>query len=107
MMDLVYFGYEWEVESKELEKEFMKNVETAFPQVKLVDAYDSIKGYRREVFLEDSMKQEYYAWLIGDGWMEASLTLQLLMRDESTKEEFEKIWKLAKTKYPEAFKPEN
>ena len=33
-VDLVYFGYEWEDDSRKLEKEFIEEVSKAFPTAK-------------------------------------------------------------------------
>lgn len=106
MMDLMYFGYDWESDSQKLEKQFKETIVTIFPEVKLVDAYNSIKGYRQEVYLPDEQKDNYLTWIIGDGWIYISLTMQLMMMDKEQSNEFKRIFALAKLQYPEAFKPE-
>ncbi len=110
-MDLLYFGYDFgETESKKHEEEFIKEIREKFPNVKLQDAYDSIKGYRQEVYLEKENKDNYFSWLFGKGWFEMSMTMQLIMMTSGTEPEqkilFDRYFKLAKTQYPEAFKPE-
>jgi hypothetical protein len=47
MTDLMYFGYEWEDDSYPLQEEFIKEVKEEFADVRLEDAYDSIKGFRQ------------------------------------------------------------
>jgi len=104
IMDIIYFGYE--DDSTKLEKEFIDEVKIAFPNVILKNAYDSIKGYRREVHLDKSDEDNYCSFLIGKGWFEMSLTLQISMLDKAEHEKFNKWFNLAKKQYPEAFKPE-
>jgi hypothetical protein len=106
MMDLMYFGYDHENDSAKFEKEFKGSIVKVFPDVKLVNAYDDIKGYRQEVHLPDEQKDNYLSWLIGDGWLEMSFTMQIMMMDKEQKEEFKRIFALAKKQYPQAFKPE-
>ena len=43
--DLMYFGYEWDADSKKNGTDFIAEIK---------DAYDSIKGYRQEVYLEET-----------------------------------------------------
>lgn len=100
-MDIMYFE-----DSTEYQEEFMRDIKEAFPDIELRDAYDSIKGYRQEVHYPDELETEYLAWLVGNGWLEMSLTMQIIMRDEGQRERFDKAWSLAKEKYPEAFKKE-
>ena len=59
MMDLMYFGYTWEDDSAKFEKVFKELISTIFLDVKLVNAYDEIKGYRQEVHLPEDKKDEY------------------------------------------------
>lgn len=106
MMDLMYFGYDHENDSAKFEKEFKESIVKTFPDVKLVNAYDDIKGYRKEIHLPDEQKDNYLSWLIGDGWLEMSFTMQIMMMDKEQKEEFKRIFALAKTQYPHAFKPD-
>jgi hypothetical protein len=104
MMDLVYFGYD--DDSYRLQADFIREVEERFPDVVLNDAYDSIKGCRQDVRLDKSREDEYYTFLIGKGWFEMSLTMQLVMRSDERNDDFKKWFELAKKEYPEAFKPE-
>ncbi len=104
MMDLLYFGYVWENDSPKLEKEFKESIITVFPNVKLIDAYNDIKGYRQEVHLLDEEKDDYLSWIIGDGWLNMSLNLQIMILDKEQKSEFERIFALAKKQYPQSFK---
>lgn len=100
----MYFGYTWNSESRKNEQDFIKEVKEAFPNVVLKDAYNEIKGYRQEVWLEDNQEDEYMAYLIGNGWYNLSLTLQI---DMMSKEKHDKVMKwidLAKKQFPENFK---
>ena len=103
-MDLMYFGYDYEDDSRGLEIDFKKEVKEKFDSVELKDAYDQIKGYRQEVYLPTELKEEYNIWLIANGWFKMSMNLQLTMMGE--KEEFRRLIDLTKIKYPEAFKKE-
>lgn len=102
--DLLYFGYEWDAESKQFETEFISEIKEKFPNVELKDAYDSIKGYRREVFLEESESENYWPWLIAHSWLEFSLTGQLMLMDADQKDKLLKYINLARSQYPEKFK---
>ena len=106
-MDLIYFGYSYENNSRQYEIDFKKEIKEKFDNVELKDAYDDIKGYRQQVHLNKDQKDNYYAWLIGKGWFEMSLNMQLMMRDKNLESEFERIFKLAKTQYSESFKNVN
>jgi hypothetical protein len=102
--DLLYFGYEYEDDSKSNETTFMKEVKEKFPNVQFKDAYDSIKGYRQELFLEESEKDNYFAWILAQQYYGMSFTMQLMMLDPEQKEKFTKYFNLAKSLYPEVFK---
>lgn len=108
-MDLVYFGYDCN-ENRKLQAEFISEIKEKFPDVELRNAYDYIKGFRQEVYVEEKNNDEYYSWLFGKGWFEFSLTMQLIMMSTKTdpemKQKFDRYFALAKTQYPEAFKPE-
>jgi aspartokinase len=106
MTDLVYFGYVWDDDSYSNQVEFMKEVETKFANVEFSEAYDSIKGYRKEVILKDEQKDDYYAWIMAHGWHWSSLTVSLMLMDKGQKEEAERLIDLAKETYPENFKSE-
>lgn len=105
--DLVYFGYDWDADAINHQTEFMKTLRERFPMVEFKDAYDSIKGYRQEVYLPEEESDNYFSWLLGYQWFEFSLTLQLIMMSPEKKEEFEKYFALAKKQYPQEFKPES
>lgn len=102
--DLMYFGYSWEDNSQKNENDYISEVKGRFPNVELKDAYDEIKGYRQEVYLEEAESDNYWAWLIAHGWIELSLTGQLMLMDESEKEKLLKFISLAKEQYPHKFK---
>ena len=106
MMDIMYFGYEWDEDSREIEIEFIPEIKKKFKDVELRDAFDSIKGYRQEVHLPDEMKDDYYCWLMGNGWFELSITMQIMMMDKKEEKEFKRLFELTKIQYPEAFKKE-
>lgn len=110
--DLVYFGTDWDEEggtkSEKHQSDFMVELKVRFPNVKFKDCYNEIKGLRQEVYLEQVDDNNYFSWLIGKGWFEFSLTMQVLMmdKDPKQKEKFDKYIALAKKQYPEEFKPE-
>ena len=105
--DLVYFGYEWDDDSKGFETDFIKEIKEKFPNVELRNAFDYIKGHRQEVYLDDNETDEnYYAWLIAFGWLEFSFSCQLMMMspEKEMKGRFRNYVTIAKSLYPEKFK---
>lgn len=108
--DLVYFGYDHEpkeaAEAREAEKEFIETLKERFPEAEFKDAYDYIKGYRREVYLPKESSDHYYAWIIAFGWYDFSLTMSIMMRSADKKEDVTKYIELAKSEYPQNFKSE-
>ena len=107
--DLLYFGYDWSedgLNNAKLEKEFMNELRIRFIDVVFEDAYDSIKGYRQEVYLKESDNDDYYSWILANGWHNCSLTMQIIMMEgsEESKNKFHKYFNLAKEQYPENFK---
>lgn len=109
--DLVYFGYSYgedDKQNRKFQSDFISEIKERFPHVELKDSYDDIKGYRQTVYLHKEDNDNYYSWLIGKGWFEMSLTLQLIMmssgNEPEQKEKFDKYFQLAKIQYPEAFK---
>jgi len=105
-MDIMYFGYPWDKDGPKFQEEFIKDVKEKFPNVKLENAYDGIKGYRQSVHLPDTETDNYMCFLIGKGWLELSLTLQIAMMDKSEHDKVKGWFAMAKKEYPEAFKPE-
>lgn len=109
-MDLLYFGYYDDAGSGEDQAKFMKEIKEKFPNTEFQDAFDDIKGYRQEVFMEKKNEDNYYAWLIGEGWFECSLSMQLIMmsagKEPKNKGRFDKYFALAKEQYPHNFKSE-
>jgi hypothetical protein len=107
-MDLVYFGYDYYgEESKEsigYQNEFMKDIKERFPEVKFKDAYDQIKGFRQEVILPEEEKEDYYSWIIAFGWLEFSLSMQLLSMSPDKRDELMSLIDKAKKEYPQNFK---
>ena len=106
-MDLVYFGYdnpgeESETAQKE-EKEFMETLKERFPSVTFKDVYDEIKGFRREVFLDDEFKEQYYTWIFGCGWHHYSLMLSIMMANIDGSNEAEKISRCGNFRIPSKF----
>lgn len=97
--DLVYFGRE-----KGNMDRYCREVKEAFPNVKLNDTYDTIKGYRQEVFLLETQSDDYFAWLIAYGWGESSLNLMLIATSEDNMDEVKRYVELAKQQYPHKFK---
>ena len=108
MMDLMYFGYGYgeNDHATEYQSDFIKEVKEKFPNVRLENAYDEIKGYRQSVYLEDTEKDDFFSFLFGKGWFEMSLTAQIAMMTEEEHDDVKRWINLAKKQYPEAFKPE-
>ena len=104
-MDLVYFGYAYEGDSQNLEKEFIDEIKSKFPECELKNAYDEIKGYRREISLPDELKDDYYTWIFAFGWAECSLSASLMMMGDNV-DSARKYIDMAKSQYPEKFKSE-
>jgi hypothetical protein len=109
--DLVYFGYDHDTkeaaEAREAEKEFMETLKERFPEAEFKDAYDYIKGYRREVYLPEGSSESYYAWIIAFGWYDFSLTMSIMFRSPDQKDDVTKYIELAKSEYPQNFKTES
>ena len=103
-MDLMYFGSAYEPKTSDFEKDFITEIKAEFQNVTLKDAYDDIKGYRQEVHINEGDKDNYFAFLIGKGWYQMSLTMGIALRCESEKENTDRWISLAKDKYPDAFK---
>ena len=102
MTDLVYFGYEWEPECRLLEKEFVSSVKERFPDIRLEDAYDSIKGYRQAVYTDNETEESYLVWALCHGWASCSMTLSLLFFEDW--EKIERLLETGRKEYPECFK---
>ena len=106
-IDLLYFGYYGDKDSGENQSSFIKEITERFPNVNLEDAFDDIKGYRQEVYLDKANEKNYYSWLFAKQWFECSMTMQLCLMSQDDLEEkakFEKYFSLAKQQYPEEFK---
>lgn len=104
MMDIMYFGYEWDKDSRQNEIDFINEIKEKFPNVKLKNAYDSIKGYRQEVWLDDNQEDDYMAFLLGKGWFEMSMSLQIDMMTKERNDQVKKWIDLTRIQYPESFK---
>lgn len=105
--DVVYFGYDWSPEAgknRQDEKEFIAEINLKFPEVKLVDAYDNIKGFRQEVHLPETKKDEYYIWIIATGRFGCSLTLIMIAMMPDKTQQVHSYLAQAKEQYPENFK---
>ena len=105
--DLLYFGYDFSDESISNEKaqnDFMNDLKETFLHVEFKDAYDSVKGFRQEIFLNEEDKDAYFAWVIAHGWFEYSFTLTLDSMEKEKYEKLESYINLAKTLYPNNFK---
>ncbi len=109
--DLVYFGYDHYGEKadnpQKEEKEFMETLKEKFPSVTFKDAYDQIKGFRGDVFLDDKLKEQYYTWIFGWGWHHYSLMLTIMMSNIDGSREAEKYLDMAILEYPQNFKYES
>lgn len=99
MVDLMYFGYEWETDARKLEKDFIREVEEAFPDITLNDAYDEIKGYRRSVFYSTEKEDDYLLWALCHGWFYCSFSLQTMEKGK-----LDKLLEKGRDVYPECYK---
>jgi hypothetical protein len=102
--DLLYFGYEFDTDSKKHETDFIAEIKEKFPNVQLKNAYDSIKGYRQEVYLDKTDADNYWAWLIAFGWLDFSFTGQLMQMNKDLIADLRRYIDLAKSQYPQNFK---
>lgn len=103
--DLVYFGDD--SGSLKLEKKFQKELTERFPEAKFNNAYDSIIGYRQEVYLsKENHKDNYYAWVIGNGYFGSSLLVGVMSRQQDKLEYVDSLVEKAKKEYPQNFKKE-
>ena len=105
MTDLVYFGYAYEGDSQNLENEFIGEIKSKFSECELKNAYDEIKGYRREVSLPEELRDDYYTWIFAFGWAECSLSASLMLLGDNV-DSARKYIDMAKSQYPEKFKSE-
>lgn len=100
----MYFGYTHESDSHQLQSQFNNEIKEKFPDVDLRDAYDEIKGYRQEVHLPEDQRENFKVWLLGNGWFDMSMTMQLLMMSEDKEDEIKSLIELAKIQYPNCVK---
>ena len=107
-IDLVYFGYDNPGEESENaqkeQKEFMETLKERFPTVSFKEAYDEIKGFRQEIFLDAELKEQYYTWIFGWGWHHYSLMVSIMMANIDGSGEAEKYLDMAALEYPQNFK---
>ena len=103
MVDLIYFGDEYDEGSEQHETEFLKEIKHDFPDVKLENAYDPIKGYRQQVTLSDEQELDYQVWLIGFGWFTYSFALNLVLCDDRNEPLIDKLLVLARERYRDSF----
>lgn len=83
MKDLVYFGYDFSGgeesrNNRARQEEYNLRIKTLFPEAVLEDAYDQIKGFRTAVELPEDKKDEYFIFMIGEGWFGNSLNLLVM-----------------------------
>jgi hypothetical protein len=98
--DLVYLGGGYHEPS--YQKEFIEEITTRFPDIKLKDAYDYIKGDRQEVYLPESITDDdYQIWIVCHGWGGSSMTWMLGDDDHRSR-----LVEAGKKIYPECYKPE-
>ena len=104
MIDVVYFGKSYEEGNPQLlEQQFKAAVQKEVKNIQLTDAYDDIKGYRLSVNVEESEIENYYAFIIGNGWIDCSLTVSLMFL-QNKEAKIKKLIEIAKVKYPQNFK---
>jgi len=100
--DLLYFGHDSQSNSR-LEQSFIEEALDKFPNAKMNDAYDEVKGLRQGIEIEVEDPDEYYAWVLVRGWADESLNLSLIAMDDDQRR-IQRILALAKERYPAAFK---
>lgn len=76
-MDLIYFG-----EDYALRDVFKEKFVEAFPENKIEDAEDDIRGVRLLISYEPATKEEIMKWLIERGWERLSLNFNLMILDK-------------------------
>ena len=102
MNDLLYFGYQ--PDSLSMRSEFRQEIENAIPNAIYDDVDDPIKGSQISATFPNEETDNYYSWLIAHGWFEASLDMQLMMMDKTRREDFDRVFELSQSQYPECFK---
>ena len=103
-MDIIYFGYETESSAK-MQDEFIKELSKAYPDIKLSNAYDDIKGYRQAVYYSDYISQsEYIKWLISSGWFSCSFHFKMMKMDKNLQPKLKTIIIELKKEQPGLFK---
>lgn len=80
MTDLVYFGYDFSGRrnNRALQEKYIQRIKALFPEVALENEYHQIKGFRTAVKLPEDKKDEYFIFMIGEGWFGNSLKLLVM-----------------------------
>lgn len=104
-IDLVYHGYEWEPESYSNQEEFRELLKKNFPEVKIEDAYDCIKGYRTAVYADEKFDINiYHAFLLAHGLSNCSFNFLTTKKEDLPSEE--ELIKILRERWPESLKEE-
>lgn len=103
--DLVYHGYEFDEDSITNQNEFRDLIKKNFPEVKIEDAYDFIKGYRTAIYADKDFNiNVYYSFLLAYAFSNSSISFLLIDKDKLPSEE--EILKIIREKWPECLKEE-
>lgn len=103
--DIVYHGYEWEENSIKDQEEYRNLMAKYFPEIKIEDAFDDIKGYRTQFYADGNFdKKIYYAFLYAFGFYQCSLSF--LMEKESDIPSEEELLSIVKERWNDCLKEE-
>ena len=103
--DLIYHGYEWDNASFENQREFRELVKKNFPEIKMKDAYDPIKGYRTAIYADENFDPNvYYSFLLAFGFSGDSFSF--LISDKKEMPSQEEVIKIIRERWPECLKEE-
>lgn len=103
--DVVYHGYEFENGSINHQNKFRDLIKKNFPNVKIEDAYDYIKGYRTAIYGDERFDANvYYSFLLAYGFSGCSLSFQLVDKDKLPSKN--EIIKIIRERWTECLKEE-
>lgn len=76
--DIIYFERELD-----LAREFEKKIKEKFPSVVLDDCSDCIHGKRTAVNLKGEFREEYFTWLVIEGFAALSFSVNMALMDSN------------------------
>lgn len=104
VIDTLYFGTSFggsDQGNSILERSFIEEFKSKFPNAKIEDAHDRTMGYSQSIRIDNIYLNDYYAWMVARGWHKTSLDMSA---KALTKKQFNvKVTNLAKAKYPHCF----